>query len=88
MFIFYQKYNDKRAGLYMSRTVITVIICCFVLLGCSSLGVEPWEREQFARKDMALDNDKMDLIINDHIYFSKEGTSGGRSLAGGGCGCN
>lgn len=72
----------------MIKTVLTVGLTCFVLVGCSSLGVQPWERDQFAREDMAIDNDKMDLTINDHIYFSKEGTSGGRALAGGGCGCN
>ncbi|WP_076411293.1 DUF4266 domain-containing protein [Shewanella sp. UCD-KL12] len=72
----------------MKKSFITAILCCFTLVGCSSLGVEPWERDQLARKDMALDIDKMDLTINDHIYFSKEGTSGGRALAGGGCGCN
>ncbi|GGP44776.1 MULTISPECIES: DUF4266 domain-containing protein [Shewanella] len=58
------------------------------LLGCSSLGVQPWEKDQFAREDMALNSEKLDLALDDHIYFSKEGTSGGRSLAGGGCGCN
>lgn len=72
----------------MIKTVLTVGLTCFALVGCSSLGVQPWERDQFAREDMAVDSDKMDLTINDHIYFSKEGTSGGRALAGGGCGCN
>jgi hypothetical protein len=58
------------------------------LTGCSALGVEPWEREQLARGDMALDNDALELATDDHIYFSKEGSSGGRAFAGGGCGCN
>lgn len=58
------------------------------LTACSNLGVQPWEKDQFARKDMSLNNEKLDLALDDHIYFSKEGTSGGRSLAGGGCGCN
>jgi hypothetical protein len=30
----------------------------------------------------------LDLAIDDHIYFSKEASSGGRGFAGGGCGCN
>ncbi|AZG72604.1 DUF4266 domain-containing protein [Shewanella livingstonensis] len=59
-----------------------------ILAGCSSLGVQPWEKDQLARADMALNSEKLDLALDDHIYFSKEGTSGGRSLAGGGCGCN
>ncbi|WP_165872360.1 DUF4266 domain-containing protein [Shewanella frigidimarina] len=58
------------------------------LVGCSSLGVQPWGKDQLARADMALNSEKLDLALDDHIYFSKEGTSGGRSLAGGGCGCN
>ncbi|BAJ01961.1 lipoprotein, putative [Shewanella violacea DSS12] len=64
------------------------LLVCLSLTACSSLGVEPWQRDQFAREDMALDSEKLDLTLDDHIYFSKEGTSGGRSLAGGGCGCN
>lgn len=71
-----------------TKTLLMLSVCCFTLMGCTSFGVQPWERDQFAREDMALDNEKMDLTIDDHIYFSKEGTSGGRALAGGGCGCN
>jgi hypothetical protein len=41
-----------------------------------------------AREDMALDAEGIDLGLDDHIYFSKEATSGGRAFAGGGCGCN
>ncbi|WP_406675909.1 DUF4266 domain-containing protein [Shewanella benthica] len=63
-------------------------LVCFSLTACAGLGVEPWQRDQFAREDMALDSEKLDLTLDDHIYFSKEGTSGGRALAGGGCGCN
>lgn len=67
-------------------------ICLGLLMltlgGCSSLGVEPWQKQQFAREDMALNHEKLDLSLDDHIYFSKEGSSGGRAFAGGGCGCN
>jgi hypothetical protein len=56
--------------------------------GCTSLGVKPWQREILARPEMALNAAPIDAAIDDHIYFSKEATSGGRSSAGGGCGCN
>ena len=56
--------------------------------GCSSLGVEPWQRGTLARPEMALNCDPLSQAFDDHIYFSKEATSGGRSFAGGGCGCN
>ena len=58
------------------------------LAGCASLGVQPWERDLLAKDEMALDAEKLDLALDDHIYFSKEATSGGRAFAGGGCGCN
>jgi hypothetical protein len=56
--------------------------------GCSSLGVKPWQRDVMARAEMQLDGDAVDAAIDDHLYFSKEASSGGRSFAGGGCGCN
>jgi Domain of unknown function (DUF4266) len=56
--------------------------------GCASLGVQPWQRDVLAREDMRLDADPLDAAIDDHLYFSKEASSGGRSFAGGGCGCN
>lgn len=58
------------------------------LAGCAQLGVQPWERGVLAREDMALDSAAMDAAYDDHIYFSKEASSGGQSFAGGGCGCN
>ncbi|QYJ95618.1 DUF4266 domain-containing protein [Shewanella spartinae] len=71
------------------RTDLTLLLILIALLsGCANLGVKPWERGQFAREDMQLEADEMDMAIEDHIYFSKEGASGGRTLAGGGCGCN
>jgi hypothetical protein len=56
--------------------------------GCSSLGVKPWEREILAREDMLMNADAIDLALDEHIYFSKEASSGGQGFAGGGCGCN
>ena len=66
-----------------------LFIMSFVLLsGCSSMGVEPWERDVLARDDMVIDNAPLDSAFDDHIYFSKEASSGGRGFSGGGCGCN
>ena len=59
-----------------------------VASGCSSMGVEPWERDILARDDMQLTTDPVEAAIDDHIYFSKEASSGGRGFGGGGCGCN
>lgn len=74
----------------MNQKQIRVILVMFLLLlgGCSSMGVKPWERDLLAKDEMALNAEGIDLGLDDHIYFSKEATSGGRSFAGGGCGCN
>ncbi|MCK5663362.1 MAG: DUF4266 domain-containing protein [Thiotrichaceae bacterium] len=56
--------------------------------GCSTMGVEPWERDLLAKKSMRLNADYLDNFYDEHIYFSKEATSGGQGVGGGGCGCN
>ncbi len=55
---------------------------------CSSMGVEPWERDILAKDEMQLTTDAAEAATDDHIYFSKEASSGGRAFGGGGCGCN
>jgi hypothetical protein len=56
--------------------------------GCAGMYVEPWDRDVLARKDMQLDPYPVEAALDDHIYFSKEASSGGRGFGGGGCGCN
>ena len=70
------------------RKAWLLCVGCVLLQGCASVTVKPWEREVLARDDMQLDAHALDAAIDDHIYFSKEGTSGGRGFGGGGCGCN
>jgi hypothetical protein len=68
----------------------TTGIAAMLLLcaGCSSMGVEPWERDILAKEEMQLTTDEIEAATDDHIYFSKEASSGGRGFGGGGCGCN
>jgi hypothetical protein len=70
---------------YLHLAAIGVLM---LLSGCASLGVEVWDRDLLARDDMRLDANPVDSAIDEHMYFSKEASSGGRSYAGGGCGCN
>jgi Domain of unknown function (DUF4266) len=69
----------------LSRWLLATL-CMGALGACSSLGVKPWERDLQARADMQ--GSALDTAIDEHIYFSKEASSGGRGFAGGGCGCN
>ncbi|WMS86430.1 DUF4266 domain-containing protein [Pleionea litopenaei] len=78
--------NSK--GIRAAVKPATLIGCLLILAGCGTLGVEPWERDLLAKPQMAIVSDPIESGLDDHIYFSKEATSGGRSFAGGGCGCN
>jgi|TARA_B110000967_G_C18849193_1_gene543681 hypothetical protein len=57
-----------------------------MLVSCAD--VRAWERGYLAREEMAWAPDALESSLNDHIFFSKEASSGGNSAAGGGCGCN
>jgi len=59
-----------------------------MLNACSTIGVKPWERDLLAKSAMQLNAYPVDAAIDDHVYFSKEASSGGRGFGGGGCGCN
>ena len=63
----------------MNRTrLVSVGIVGLVTLasGCSSMGVEPWERDILAKEEMQLTTDPVEAAIDDHGF------------GGGGCGCN
>ena len=73
----------------MKPTLLCLLLGSLLTIsGCSSLGVKAWERDLLAREDMLLDADPIDLALDEHIYFSKEASSGGQGFGGGGCGCN
>jgi hypothetical protein len=65
--------------------VVGMLLFC---AGCTSMGVEPWDRDVLAKDEMQLTTDPLEAATDDHIYFSKEASSGGRGFGGGGCGCN
>jgi hypothetical protein len=66
---------------------ILIIVALLPLSACSMSPVQPWQRDVLARPQMQLTH-AVDDAYDDHIYFSKEASSGGKSFAGGGCGCN
>ena len=69
-----------------TRTIGLLLLTTVILTACTQ--VRPWERGYLARQEMAWEADPLESLLNDHIFFSKEASSGGNSAAGGGCGCN
>jgi len=57
-----------------------------LLIGCET--VQPWQKGNLAKPDMAFGPDPLQTRFEEHTYFSKEGASGGMNVGGGGCGCN
>lgn len=67
---------------------MTIMLMAITISACSSMGIQPWERDLLAKDSMQLVPDYLDSFIDEHIYFSKEASSGGQGVGGGGCGCN
>ena len=71
--------------------VFTNILTLFWVLasGCTpKITVSPMERYHLADLVMKVGRDPLFTKMNDHAYFSREGSRGGRGVGGGGCGCN
>ena len=59
--------------------------------GCSNpqlVRVQPWERAAFTDYAMRPDRDPLATAMGEHVFLSREASSGGRGVGGSGCGCN
>lgn len=73
----------------MRKLVISAIIgLALFQTGCAYEPVQPWDKDLLAKRKMQLDGYPVDSFLDEHIYFSKEASSGGQGIGGGGCGCN
>lgn len=69
----------------MNRLMALLVV---LLAGCSLQPVKPWDRDLLAEDKMQLVPSPLDNLLDEHVYFSKEASSGGQGVGGGGCGCN
>lgn len=59
--------------------------------GCTSpnlVRVKPWERATLTGYAMRADRDPLHAAMSEHLFFSRETSTGGRGVGGSGCGCN
>jgi len=59
--------------------------------GCANpnlVRVKPWERATLTGYAMRPDRDPLSSAMAEHIFFSRETSTGGRGVGGSGCGCN
>ncbi len=71
----------------MTRSLLLIMVLA-LLGGCSTEPLKPWDRDLLAQPEMQLVPDPLQNALDEHIYFSKEGSFGGQGVGGGGCGCN
>lgn len=76
--------QDRRFALVTT----TALLCTALLDGCAMQPPKPWERDLHARPAMSMNSDGLEARFSAHIYTSKENSSGGNGVGGGGCGCN
>ncbi|TXH03165.1 MAG: DUF4266 domain-containing protein [Nevskiaceae bacterium] len=66
--------------------ITSLLMAALALAGCTT--VQPWQRGDLARPGMAFESDPLLAGYRHHVETSKEASSGGPTLGGGGCGCN
>ncbi len=71
-----------------AMAIAAVLLAGLSATACTSIGPKPWEHDLMAKPEMQLNPYPLKTSADEHIYFSKEASSGGSGFAGGGCGCN
>ncbi len=84
---FLKELHSKHRYMRYFKNIVFILLLIF-LSGCSTSGVEPWQRNILSQQDMQFGSTDLTATLGQHFYFSKEGSSGGEGFAGGGCGCN
>jgi len=69
------------------RLLVTLLLIGgLMFMGCST--VEPWQKGTLADYTMKANRDDLASVMTSHIQFSREASTGGEGVGGGGCGCN
>lgn len=77
---------DSRRAIRLGLWGLLLLAVAFSGVGCA--GVQPWERATLTSYAMRPDRDPLAGAMGEHIYFSRESSTGGRGVGGSGCGCN
>lgn len=69
----------------MVRVAVVLLFAC-ALSGCTL--VNATKRATLSKRCMQFQEDGDELVLENHLIDSREGSSGARGARGGGCGCN
>lgn len=73
----------------MKLPQIVKLLTLTIIIGSTTAcaPVQPWERGNLAKPQMALDPYPLQSALRQHNYGSREAMSGASAASGGGCGC-
>jgi Domain of unknown function (DUF4266) len=66
-------------------TLLLIVVAAVTATGCAT--VRPWQRDRLSDRCMQFDPDAARVGYMTHWQESREGSSGGFGVQGGGCGC-
>lgn len=73
----------------MRSSLPAMLAIVALMSGCSTIApVNPWEKGNLAKPGMTFGDNPLETRFAEHVYSSKENSSGGSGVGGGGCGCN
>lgn len=72
----------------MRHVLVALILSCVSLGAGACVTVKPQERAVLADPTMAFEGDPQASAQIRHAIENREGSYGGSSVSGGGCGCN
>jgi len=71
-----------------NRSTLALALAALLAATTGCQHVKPWQRGRLADPIMVADRDPIGTGQCEHVFFSREASSGGRGVGGGGCGCN
>lgn len=74
----------RHALLFLALLLLALMFAA----GCGRNAVRASEKEFLADRIMSFDADGQETAADEHVLGNREGSTGGRGTAGGGCGCN
>jgi hypothetical protein len=67
------------------KPLVLAMVMASVVSACAP--VQPWERGNLAKPQMAIDPNPLQSGLRMHNYSSREAAAAGNAAQGGGCGC-
>lgn len=65
-----------------------IVLSVLSVFGMACVNVPATRRGVLSKRCMQFQEDSDELVLENHLIDSREGSSGARGARGGGCGCN